>query len=187
MAGLVLALLGCQSAPPPAAPDRQQQKAVALKKLGFTPAADAWELNLGVKLLFESNVDKVPDDGRAALVEVARTLSGVGIERVIVEGHTDNVGSAKFNEDLSLRRAESVAQSLAQSGMKADAIELRGSASTSRSPTTRHPKGARRTGASSSPCAPTERTAPERAAFRSAPACSSVLRAAWRWSGEARP
>lgn len=126
MAGLVLALLGCQSTPPPPAPDRQQQKAVALKKLGFTPAADAWELNLGVKLLFESNVDKVSDDGRAALVEVARTLSGVGIERVIVEGHTDNVGSAKFNEDLSLRRAESVAQSLAQSGMKADAIELRG-------------------------------------------------------------
>jgi len=127
MAGFVLALLGCQSAPPPApALDARAQKVVALQKLGFTPAADAWELKLGVKLLFASNVDEVSDDGRAALAEVARTLSSVGVERVIVEGHTDNVGSARLNEALSLRRAESVAQQLALSGMKGAGIERRG-------------------------------------------------------------
>lgn len=125
MAGLVVALLGCQS-PSPASPDARAQKLVALKKLGFTPADDAWELKLGVRLLFESNVDEVSEDGRVALAEVARTLSSVGVERVIVEGHTDNVGPAKLNEALSLRRAESVAQQLAQSGMQASGIERRG-------------------------------------------------------------
>lgn len=126
MAGFVLALLGCQSAPPPVVPDARAQKVAALQKLGFVPAADTWELQLGVKLLFETNVDEVSADGRAALAEVARTLSRVGVERVLVEGHTDNVGSAKFNEALSQRRAESVAKQLSQAGMKAAGIERRG-------------------------------------------------------------
>jgi outer membrane protein OmpA-like peptidoglycan-associated protein len=125
IAGVVVVLLGCQSAPP-AAPDARTQKVVALQKLGFTPAADAWELKLGVKLLFESNVDEVSAEGRSALAEVGRTLSSVGVERVIVEGHTDNVGSARLNEALSLRRAESVAQQLTLAGLKDSGIERRG-------------------------------------------------------------
>ncbi len=125
MAGFVVALLGCQSAPP-ASIDARAQRLVALKKLGFTPAADTWELKLGVKLLFESNVDEVSEDGRAALAEGARTLSSGGVGRGILEGHTDNVGSAKLNEALSLRRAESVAQQLALSGMNGPGIERRG-------------------------------------------------------------
>lgn len=125
LAGLVAALWGCQSAPP-ASVDARAQRLVALQKLGFTPVADAWELKLGVKLLFESNVDEVSPDGRTALAEVARTLSSVGVERVIVEGHTDNVGSARLNEALSLRRAESVARQLSLSGMNAGGIERRG-------------------------------------------------------------
>ena len=40
IAGVVVMLLGCQSAPP-AAPDARAQKVVALQKLGFTPAAFA--------------------------------------------------------------------------------------------------------------------------------------------------
>lgn len=123
--GVVLALLGCQSAPP-ASLDARAQRLAALQKLGFTPVADAWELKLGVKLLFESNVDEVSQEGRAALAEVARTLSSVGVDRVIVEGHTDNVGSARLNAALSLRRAESVAQQLSLSGMGAAGIERRG-------------------------------------------------------------
>jgi outer membrane protein OmpA-like peptidoglycan-associated protein len=125
LTGIVMAVMGCQSAPPPTI-DARAQKVAALRKLGFTHAADAWELKLGVKLLFESNVDEVSEEGCAALAEVAHTLTSVGVDRVIVEGHTDNVGSAKLNEALSLRRAESVAHQLAQSGLKDSGIERRG-------------------------------------------------------------
>ena len=45
-----------------------------------------------------------------ALADVARSLTRVGIERVRVDGHTDDVGSARYNDQLSLRRAESVAR-----------------------------------------------------------------------------
>jgi len=123
----ILLLAACQSAPPvpPAAPTREQ-KVAALQEIGFVPADSAWELDLGVKLLFETNVDDLSPEGRDAVAKVAQALTRVGIDRVLVEGHTDNVGSARHNEQLSLRRAESVAQHLAGAGLKDAAIERRG-------------------------------------------------------------
>ncbi len=123
----MLLLAACQSAPPasPPAPTREQ-KVAALQQLGFVPADSAWELNLGVKLLFETNVDDLSPEGREAVDNVARALTRVGIDRVLVEGHTDNVGSARHNEQLSLRRAESVAQHLVAAGLADAAIERRG-------------------------------------------------------------
>lgn len=122
---LVMLLSACQSAPPPR--DARAEKTVALQRLGFVAAtADAWELNLGVKLLFDSNADELSASGRDAVASVARGLGSAGIERVVVEGHTDNVGSARHNETLSLRRAQSVAQQLVQGGMNDAAIERRG-------------------------------------------------------------
>ncbi|WP_341891367.1 OmpA family protein [Variovorax sp. YR752] len=125
LSGLATMLLpGCQTAPP--ARDSRVERVAALQRLGFVAADDQWELNLGVKLLFESNVDELSDAGRDAVAGVARGLGSVGIERVIVEGHTDNVGSARHNETLSLRRAQTVALRLVQGGMSDAAIERRG-------------------------------------------------------------
>lgn len=124
----LMLLAACQSPPPaaaPAAPTREQ-KVAALQQLGFVPADSAWELNLGVKLLFETNVDELSAQGREAVASVAQALARVGIERVLVEGHTDNVGSARYNEQLSLRRAETVAQQLRTVGLQDAAIERRG-------------------------------------------------------------
>lgn len=124
--GLLAVLLSaCQNTPPPR--DARAEKTVALQRLGFVAAsADAWELNLGVKLLFESNADELSASGLEAVASVARGLGSAGIERVIVEGHTDNVGSARHNETLSLRRAQSVAEQLVRGGMNDAAIERRG-------------------------------------------------------------
>ena len=117
-----LGLAACQT-PPAAKADAHTLKITALKNLGFVPQDNGWELSLGVKLLFEPDVDSVSDAGRGALDGVARTLAQVGIDRVRVEGHTDNVGSAKHNQALSLRRAESVAQQLVKVGWRDNAIE----------------------------------------------------------------
>ena len=117
---------GCATLPPPHQPSPTETKIATLKNLGFVPANEEWELSLGVKLLFELDVDTLSDEGRAAVSEVAAELGKIGITRVRVEGHTDNVGSAKYNVRLSERRAESVAQWVAHAGLRKDAIERKG-------------------------------------------------------------
>ena len=124
VAALCCALVdGCASAPP-----SKETKIATLKKVGFTPAgaADSWEISLGVKLLFDSDVDSLSDDGRAAVSDLSRTLRELGIDRIRVDGHTDNVGTDKYNAALSMRRAESVAQYLRGVGWRDDSIERRG-------------------------------------------------------------
>ncbi|HEU5297164.1 MAG TPA: OmpA family protein [Burkholderiaceae bacterium] len=116
-------LAGCATAPPP---PTKEARIATLKKVGFTPAGDGWEISLGVKVLFDSDVDTLTNDGRAAVSDLSRTLREVGVERIRVDGHTDNVGSDKYNAGLSLRRAESVAQHLRVVGWRDDAIERRG-------------------------------------------------------------
>lgn len=118
-----LGLAACQTPPAPPPADAHTLKITALKSLGFVQQDKGWELSLGVKLLFDPDVDSVSDAGRGALDGVAKTLTQVGIDRVRVEGHTDNVGSAKHNQALSLRRAESVAQQLVKVGWRDNAIE----------------------------------------------------------------
>jgi len=115
-------MLGCST---PAAPPKEA-KIATLKKLGFTPASDGWEISLGVKLLFDSDVDSLSDQGRTAVSDLARTLREVGIDRIRVDGHTDNVGSDKYNAGLSRRRAESVAQHLVKGGWRDETIGRNG-------------------------------------------------------------
>jgi len=45
---------------------------------------------------------------------------------VLVEGHTDNIGSAQYNQDLSERRAANVKQFLAEQGVKAGRLSAAG-------------------------------------------------------------
>lgn len=119
------ALLACQSVALPPAPSRNEVRTQVLKEIGFVPGPqpEVWELSLGVKLLFETDVDAVSPAGREALHEVARTLGRIGVDRLRVEGHTDNVGSTRYNEGLSRRRAESVAQELTRAGLSDRGIE----------------------------------------------------------------
>lgn len=118
------ALSGCQTPPKPT-PTPAEARAAELRKVGFARSDDGWELSLGVKLLFETDRDAVSDSGQRAIDEVSATLKRIGVERIRVEGHTDNVGTPAYNKSLSLRRAESVAQQLVRTGWRDDMIERR--------------------------------------------------------------
>jgi outer membrane protein OmpA-like peptidoglycan-associated protein len=123
---LCLVVVGCATSPSIGPANTKEVRIATLRQIGFVPLDEAWELNLGVKLLFGIDVDTVSDEGRAAITEVARTLGKIGITRIRVEGHSDNVGDTRYNLGLSQRRAESVAQHLIAVGWRDDAIERRG-------------------------------------------------------------
>ncbi len=63
-------------------------------------------------LFFETNSDVLMDTSKPALDEVAGFLASSPDVGVYVVGHTDNVGDVAYNQNLSLRRANSVSQNL---------------------------------------------------------------------------
>ena len=86
--------------PPPPAP-----KAPAPRKVTFS--ADS---------LFVFGKADVSPAGKQALDKLAADLRGVDFDVMTVTGHTDRIGSHKYNMDLSQRRANAVKTYLVESG-----------------------------------------------------------------------
>jgi outer membrane protein OmpA-like peptidoglycan-associated protein len=129
-------MLGCASAPPPApvpavkaAPTRAERVTAALSTLGFEKQDDGWYLTLPAPLVFAFDSDTVSDTGRSDVARVARQLRELDVDRVLVYGHTDNVGTAQYNQTLSQRRAEAIVRVLADSEFPASRINAKGLAS----------------------------------------------------------
>jgi outer membrane protein OmpA-like peptidoglycan-associated protein len=57
---------------------------------------------------------------------LARNLLKINVEKVRVEGHTDNVGNPASNQALSLRRAENVARQMVRIGFKPSGVSAVG-------------------------------------------------------------
>ncbi len=95
---------------------------------------DAQETDQGVMVLlpdvfFNFDSDQLTPVAYEKLLTIGDILADpkINIQRnIIVEGHTDSIGSAIYNEDLSLRRANSVANQLVSRGIDPNRIVRRG-------------------------------------------------------------
>lgn len=129
---LTLGLLaGCASPPPPAtvvkaAPTRMERVTAALKAMSFKEEDDGWHLSLPAPLLFEFDREIVSSLPRDTLLKISRELTALDVARVLVRGHTDNVGSAEYNLALSKRRADAIARVLVDGGYPAARMDARG-------------------------------------------------------------
>lgn len=65
-------------------------------------------------------------DQRPRFWSLDYTLKGNAALKLSVEGHTDSLGNAKFNQALSQKRAESVKKYLVGKGADAKRLEARG-------------------------------------------------------------
>jgi outer membrane protein OmpA-like peptidoglycan-associated protein len=109
---LAVLLGGCQTPAPQPPADRT----ATLRALGFAETEEGWTLSLAVPILFDVDSDELKPEPRRAIAEMARALRKVGIERIRVEGHTDNFGGREYNIELSRRRAEVVARAFVEAG-----------------------------------------------------------------------
>lgn len=73
-------------------------------------------------ILFATDSAAVSGIAQNDLYAVARNLNEYPNSRVEVVGHTDNTGSASYNQDLSQRRAQSVAGILTAGGVSSGRI-----------------------------------------------------------------
>lgn len=75
-------------------------------------------LSLKDSIQFDSGRDTIKRQSFKILDQIAKLiLDHPELKRIRVEGHTDNIGSASYNKDLSERRATSVVRYLAEKGV----------------------------------------------------------------------
>jgi outer membrane protein OmpA-like peptidoglycan-associated protein len=80
-------------------------------------------LSLKDAITFDTGKDTIRQESHRVLEEIAAILQAHReIQRVRVEGHTDNVGSASYNKDLSQRRANAVVAYLVAKGVARDRL-----------------------------------------------------------------
>lgn len=74
------------------------------------------------EFLFGFDKDKLRPEAISTLNEIAARLSNVNVQSVRVEGHTDFMGTEQYNQALSERRANAVANYLVSQGVSASKI-----------------------------------------------------------------
>ncbi|HIG1568060.1 TPA: OmpA family protein [Klebsiella pneumoniae] len=99
-------LTGCQALTP--------EQVAAMKSYGFTESNGDWSLGLSDSILFDKNDYRLRPDSRQQIITMASRLAATGITHSRLEGHTDNYGEDSYNEALSLKRANSVADAWAE-------------------------------------------------------------------------
>lgn len=105
---------------------RLEQLLATLGQLGFEQREETLRLTLPQPVVFPFDSDVPSAASRESLTRIGLELSVLGVDRVFVYGHTDSKGPAEYNQALSLRRANVIAQILIDSGFPADRIERKG-------------------------------------------------------------
>ncbi len=78
---------------------------------------------------FEFDSDQIKAQGHAQVLEIANALKSPELKghRIMIEGHTDDVGKSDYNVDLSYRRAVTVMRALSeQYGIQTSRLQVNG-------------------------------------------------------------
>jgi OOP family OmpA-OmpF porin len=109
---------------PPPAPAPVEPAPIAAAPLAPPPVIEKVAINTDV--LFEFNSATLLPGGQKKLDEVASNAQGADVDKVVIVGHADRIGSEQYNQQLSERRAEAVKTYLAQKGADEQRIESEG-------------------------------------------------------------
>lgn len=129
------ALIGCdRTAPPPAPKPVAKPAPKPMAKAAPAPApapvvtkpAVLERVTFGSDALFAFDHYNLKPAARARLDALVQEMHGARINAIHVVGYTDSIGTEKYNQKLSERRADSVRNYLIQDGVPADIITAEG-------------------------------------------------------------
>ncbi|HEX9432303.1 MAG TPA: OmpA family protein [Burkholderiales bacterium] len=84
------------------------------------------KITLSTDVLFPFNKAELLPSGQQKLDELAKSAQGANVERVVLVGHADRIGSEEYNQELSEKRAQAVADYLAQKGVDSSRLQVEG-------------------------------------------------------------
>jgi outer membrane protein OmpA-like peptidoglycan-associated protein len=93
-----------------------QQVQQAMNDLGAKETALEVRVELPADVLFDFDKADIRPDASRALGQLATIIRAYPKGRVLLEGHTDSIGKAAYNKQLSERRADAVKRWLIESG-----------------------------------------------------------------------
>ncbi|HEY0230747.1 MAG TPA: OmpA family protein [Dokdonella sp.] len=125
---VLLALLtACASAPPAHGPPSMgERQRGGLRALGFQESEGDWHMTLPEPIWFGFASAEVKPEAARAATHTAEELLRLGIRTIRLEGHSDNVGPASVNLDLSQRRADAVGELFVSAGFSEAAVVRHG-------------------------------------------------------------
>jgi OOP family OmpA-OmpF porin len=90
------------------------------------PVVSSEKVTFAADTLFDFDKAVLKPEGKAKLDDLVSKLQGITLEVIIAVGHTDSFGSDKYNDRLSIRRAESVKAYLVSKGVEANRVYTEG-------------------------------------------------------------
>lgn len=91
------------------------------------PPSRATPYAVAVPVPFDFDSDRLTTTGRWAVDQLAEVFKLNAQDKFIIQGHTDAVGTEEYNKELSMRRAQAVADYLVQKhGISRDRLETQG-------------------------------------------------------------
>ncbi|KAF1012414.1 MAG: OmpA family protein [Burkholderia sp.] len=90
------------------------------------PAIMSQKITYQADALFDFDKATLKPLGKQTLDALVVKIQGINIEVVIATGHTDRIGSNKYNDRLSLRRAQAVKSYLVSKGLESSKVYTEG-------------------------------------------------------------
>jgi len=95
-----------------------------------TPMPERLKVSFNADVLFGFDHSAISPAGKRALDKFVNEIRGVEFSQIIIQGHTDRIGTAAYNEKLSLQRANAVkAYLVSRNATTADKISTVGKGS----------------------------------------------------------
>jgi OOP family OmpA-OmpF porin len=88
------------------------------------------KINFSADTLFDFDKADLRPEGRSVLDDLTLVLQGATYEVILAIGHADRIGSAQYNQKLSVRRAEAVKKYLVDKGIAPNRIYAEGKGET---------------------------------------------------------
>jgi outer membrane protein OmpA-like peptidoglycan-associated protein len=107
--------------------DKQEQELREIPGVEVTrPSEGEIDVRLTSDILFDYNSSALRPESRTTLDQLGANFRQYPDNRILVEGHTDSVGSDAFNQKLSEQRASNVADYLIDRGVAASKVIVYG-------------------------------------------------------------
>jgi OOP family OmpA-OmpF porin len=90
------------------------------------PAPVSEKVTFAADAFFDFDKSVLKPEGKAKMDDMVSKLKDINLEVIIAVGHTDSVGTDKYNQKLSVRRAEAVKAYLISKGIEANRVYTEG-------------------------------------------------------------